>query len=157
MEIEAIFNASDELRAQRKMMNSMLFAIPAMLRLLYATGLRIGEAVALQNKDVNLTDNFLVIRDSKNGKQRMIPLSESLSAVCKDYVHHRDSLPLLKSKDNYFKGIIDELAVFKGVKRNFDLNIRPLEKSSSGSEAVYKPSEPKIEKPDPMVAASWEV
>jgi hypothetical protein len=66
-------------------------------------------------------------------------------------------LMLGKSKDNYFKGIIDELAVFKGVKRNFDLNIRPLEKSSSGSEAVYKPSEPKIEKPDPMVAASWEV
>ena len=102
MEIAAIFNASDELRAQKKMMNSMLFAMPAILRLLYATGLRIGEAVVLQNKDVNLTDNFLVIRDSKNGKQRMIPISESLSAVCKDYVHHRNSLPLFKSEDNYF-------------------------------------------------------
>lgn len=101
-EIAAIFNASDELRAQRKAMNSMLFAMPALLRLLYATGLRIGEAVALQNEDVNLIDNFLVIKDSKNGKQRMIPISDSLSAICKDYVHHRDLLPLLKSKDNYF-------------------------------------------------------
>jgi integrase len=73
-----------------------------MLRLLYGTGLRIGEAVALRNKDVNLIDNFLIIRDSKNGMQRMIPISESLSAVCRDYVHHRESLPLLKSEDDYF-------------------------------------------------------
>jgi len=75
-------------------MNSMLFVMPAMLRLLYATGLRIGEAVVLLNKDVNLKDNFLVIRDSKNGKQRMIPISESLSSVCKEYARYRDLLPL---------------------------------------------------------------
>ena len=102
VEIAAIFNASDKLRAQRKMMNSMLFVMPAMLRLLYATGLRIGEAVVLLNKDVNLTDNFLVIRDSKNGKQRMIPISESLSSVCKEYVRHRDSLPLSRSENDRF-------------------------------------------------------
>ena len=101
-EIAAIFFASDTLRAQRKMMNTMLFVMPALLRLLYSTGLRIGEAVALQNKDVNLSENFLVIRDSKNGKQRMIPISESLSIVCKEYVCHRDSLPLLKSEDDCF-------------------------------------------------------
>lgn len=102
VEIAAIFNASDKLRAQRKLMNSILFVMPTILRLLYATGLRIGEAVVLQIKDVNLTDNFLVIRDSKNGKQRMIPISESLSAVCKDYAHHRDSLPLSRSENDRF-------------------------------------------------------
>jgi len=101
-QIAAVFNASDKLRAQRKMMNSIMFVIPALLRLLYGTGLRIGEAVALRYKDVNLTDNFLIIRDSKNGKQRMIPISESLSVVCSDYVDHRDALPLLKSEDDCF-------------------------------------------------------
>ena len=35
-------------------MNSIIFIMPTILRLLYATGLRIGEVVALQNKDVNL-------------------------------------------------------------------------------------------------------
>jgi integrase/recombinase XerD len=102
VEIAAIFNASDQLRAKRKLMNSMLFVMPTLLRLLYATGLRIGEAVALQNKDVNLMDNFIVIRDSKNGKQRMIPISESLATVCKDYVHYRDLLPLSRSESDRF-------------------------------------------------------
>jgi site-specific recombinase XerD len=102
VEIKAIFNASDKLAAQRKQMNSMLFAMPVVLRLLYATGLRVGEVVALQNKDVNLTDNFLVIRDSKNGKQRMVPISGSLSEVCKDYVFYRESLPVLQSENDYF-------------------------------------------------------
>jgi integrase/recombinase XerD len=102
VEIAAIFNASDKLRAQRKMMNSIIFVMPTILRLLYATGIRIGEAVALQNKDVNLTENFLIVRDSKNGKQRMVPISDSLSAVCNDYVGHRTSLPLSFSENDRF-------------------------------------------------------
>lgn len=101
-EITAIFVASDNLRAQRKMMNTILFVMPAMLRLLYSTGLRISEAVALENKDVNLDEKYIVIKDSKNGKQRMIPISDSLSAVCKDYVRYRDLIPLSKSEDTFF-------------------------------------------------------
>jgi len=101
-EMESVFAAADALRAQRKMMNSMIFIMPALIRLLYGTGLRIGEALTLRNLDVNLTDNFIVVRDSKNGKQRMIPISESLSAVCREYVHHRNTLPLLKSEDDCF-------------------------------------------------------
>ena len=101
-EMGSVFAAADALRAQRKMMNSIIFVMPALIRLLYGTGLRIGEALALRNQDVNLTDNFLVVRDSKNGKQRMIPISESLSAVCRDYVHHRNALPLLKSEEDCF-------------------------------------------------------
>ena len=101
-EMESVFAAADALRAERKMMNSIVFVMPAIIRLLYGTGLRIGEALALRNQDVNLTENFLVVRDSKNGKQRMIPISESLAAVCRDYVHHRNSLPLLKSDEGHF-------------------------------------------------------
>jgi integrase/recombinase XerD len=101
-EMEAVFAAADSLRAQRKMMNSMIFIMPALVRLLYGSGLRIGEALALRNRDVNLTDNFIVVSDSKNGKERMIPLSESLSAVCREYVHYRNALPLIKSEKSRF-------------------------------------------------------
>jgi hypothetical protein len=73
-----------------------------LIRLLYGTGLHIGKALALRNQDVNLIDNFLVVRDSKNGKQRMIPISDSLSAVCREYVHHRNALPLLISDESPF-------------------------------------------------------
>ena len=102
VEIASIFNTSDKLRSQRKEMNSIIFVMPTILRLLYATGLRIGEVVALQNKDVNLTENYLIVKDSKNGTQRMIPISESLSAVCNDYVRHRALLPLSLSENDPF-------------------------------------------------------
>lgn len=101
-EVAALFNASDRLRVQRKMMNSIIFIMPCLLRLLYGTGLRISEIVALRNHDVDLSENFLIVKDSKNSKQRMIPISDSLSAVCKDYVNHRDLLPLQKSGGDYF-------------------------------------------------------
>jgi len=101
-EMESVFEAADALRSGRKMMNSMIFIMPAIIRLLFGTGLRIGEALALTHNDVNLTDNFLVVRDSKNGKQRIIPISESLAAVCRDYVHHRNALPVLKVDNGFF-------------------------------------------------------
>jgi integrase/recombinase XerD len=101
-QIDVIFSSADLLRAQRKIMRSMIFVMPALLRLLYGTGLRISEAVALRNKDVNLTENYLIIKDSKNGKQRMVPISESLSIVCKEYVEYRDLLPISKSKEDTF-------------------------------------------------------
>lgn len=56
----------------------------------------------LQNKDVNLDDNYLVVRDSKNGKERMIPISDSLSEVCKIYQKHRNLLPFLLSENGHF-------------------------------------------------------
>lgn len=101
-EMESVFAAADALRTKHKMMNSIILIMPALIRLLYGTGLRIGEALALRNQDVNLIDNFLVVRDSKNGKQRMIPLSDSLSKVCRGYVFYRNALPLFISNESPF-------------------------------------------------------
>jgi integrase len=98
----AIFNAADALVLPRRIMSSMIFSVPALLRLLYGTGLRIGEALSLQNKDVNLTENYIVIKDSKNGKQRMVPIPESLSGVCQVYINYREKLPVLQSGDRPF-------------------------------------------------------
>ena len=58
--------------------------------------------MSLRNKDVNLDDSYLVIRDSKNGKERMIPISDSLSEVCKKYQKHRDLLPFSLSENSRF-------------------------------------------------------
>lgn len=101
-EVVSLFHAADGLRAHRRIMSSMMFVMPALLRLLYSTGLRISEALGLRNKDVDLTDNFMVVKDSKNGKQRMLPFSESLSTVLKDYVHQRSQLPVSIQKVDYF-------------------------------------------------------
>jgi integrase len=101
-EIEALFKASDELRLHCVQLDSGLFCMPVLIRLLYGTGLRISEALALKMEDVNLDDNYLRVRDSKNGKERIIPISDSLTSVCREYVKYLDQLPLGKRKPGYF-------------------------------------------------------
>ena len=93
-EVEVIFKASDKLRLGRRFMTSSLFSVPTLLRLLYSTGVRIGEALDLKEEDVNLDEKFLRIKDSKNGKQRIIHITDSLLSVCKQYVIYKDKLPL---------------------------------------------------------------
>jgi len=83
-------------------MDTAIIILPALFRLLYGTGLRIGETLALKNKDINLDDNYLVVLDSKNGKERMIPISASLSKVLKEYVKYRNLMPLPISNENRF-------------------------------------------------------
>ena len=100
-EIAAIFNACDDIRGKQAQ-KSIIIILPALIRLLYGTGLRIGEALSLKTKDVNLDDRYLVVRDSKNGKERMIPISDSLSEVCKEYVKYRGLLPVNPSVIEYF-------------------------------------------------------
>lgn len=101
-ELEAIFKACDKLICLTANMNSCLISIPALIRLLYSTGLRISEALALNIADVNLEEKYLRVKDGKNGKERIIPISLSLTAVCKDYVKYRNQLPLKDVKSGYF-------------------------------------------------------
>lgn len=59
--------------------------LPTLYRLLYCTGLRISEALALNDKDVNLNKGYLKIGSSKNGQERMLPISSSMADVCLKY------------------------------------------------------------------------
>lgn len=97
-ELDDIFAASDRL-AMGNYMDSMVNVVPALLRLLYGTGIRVGEAVPLKVKDVNLDDRYLIIRQSKNGKERMVPFSDSLAGVLRQY---RDSLQIVQDQKGFF-------------------------------------------------------
>lgn len=54
---------------------------------------RVSEALNLVIADVNLEQGVLHIRNSKFGKERLVPMSESLTYCCSKYVssvgHHR--------------------------------------------------------------------
>ena len=56
----------------------------AMLEVLYATGIRVGELVDLQLDDVNLQLDILHCRNEKN--ERMAPLYPSAAKALKDYI-----------------------------------------------------------------------
>ncbi len=59
--------------------------------LLAATGLRHGEAVALNREDVDLDSGVLAIRRAKFGKSRFVPLHESTRRALRQYAQRRDS------------------------------------------------------------------
>jgi len=68
------------------------------LGLLAVTGMRIGECLGLNCNDVNLEDGLLTIRNTKNGRPRLLPLHPSTVRVLRDYARQRDQiLPSAKS------------------------------------------------------------
>ena len=56
----------------------------AMLELLYATGIRVSELIALDEKDVSLSAGF--IRCASKGKERIIPLYPAAVKAMSDYM-----------------------------------------------------------------------
>ncbi len=57
-----------------------------LFRMLYGCGLRVSEALNLVMADVDLEQGVLHIRNSKFGKERLVPMSESLMFRCSQYV-----------------------------------------------------------------------
>lgn len=99
-EIVRLFAAADGLpytpiSPQRVYVMSLLF------RMLYGCGLRISEALNLVMADVDLDQGILYIRNSKFGKERLVPMSESLTFRCFQYVsnvgkHRKDEAAFFK-------------------------------------------------------------
>ncbi len=59
-----------------------------LLGLLFTTGLRIGEALALDVGDLDFKDRILTVRKGKFGKSRALPLRESTVEALVRYVEH---------------------------------------------------------------------
>jgi integrase/recombinase XerD len=58
--------------------------------LLAVSGLRVGEVVCLNNGDVDFEHDSLVVRSSKNGKSRTVPLHPSTVEALRSYTAVRD-------------------------------------------------------------------
>jgi integrase/recombinase XerD len=56
------------------------------LLLLYAAGLRVSEALALSQADIDLAAGILLIRESKFYKTRLVPISEDMRRVLARYL-----------------------------------------------------------------------
>lgn len=63
-----------------------------MLLLLYATGLRIGEACRLRVRDVDFAADTLMVRDTKFFKTRLVPFSSDLRKNLRSYLDVRQSI-----------------------------------------------------------------
>jgi integrase len=85
-ELDRIFNAADSVILTRRQPNPYIkMEFPMILRLLYGCGLRIGETLALQMKDIDLKGGILTLLHTKNDRSRLVPMSPSLTGILQRY------------------------------------------------------------------------
>jgi integrase len=81
------------IRAARTLASPLRAAtFEAFVGLMAATGLRTGEAMGLDRDKVNLTDRVLVVRGTKFGKSRLVPLHATTTEQMLAYQRRRDHL-----------------------------------------------------------------
>jgi integrase/recombinase XerD len=74
-----------------------------LLPLLYTTGLRISEALALRVVDVDFAKQLLVVRQSKFGKSRLVPFARGMGVALDKYHSARqDLLGVAADEDPFF-------------------------------------------------------
>ena len=63
--------------------------IPLIFKMLYCTGMRVGEVVALETSDVDFAAGVITVKEAKFGKKRYIPIHDELRRFLNDYVKER--------------------------------------------------------------------
>ncbi|MDN5934230.1 MAG: tyrosine-type recombinase/integrase, partial [Pseudonocardia sp.] len=85
-DIVALMNAARELRPLQAATYETLIGLLAI------GGLRAGEAIRLDRNDLDDERSVLMVRDTKFGKSRLVPLHESTLAALRGYLRRRDEL-----------------------------------------------------------------
>lgn len=84
-EISNIWSIIDTLSlAENSEYDTLIY--PMLLRMLYGCGLRINEALTLHKTDINLKNGVITINKAKNNITRLVPMSETLTDYCCNYV-----------------------------------------------------------------------
>ncbi len=89
-EVRRLLTATEQFMTPLSPLQAMTFR--TLLLVLYSTGVRISEALALTLADVQLADSLLLVRQSKFGKTRWVPTGGQLTAQLHDYAHQRSRL-----------------------------------------------------------------
>lgn len=98
-QLHLFFNACDSLEVHRQ--SPMKYILPVLFRMIYGCGLRVNEALKLRFEDVNLDEGYIIIKESKNGSDRILPISNSLREVCVQY--SKNYLTTLSSCEYFFQ------------------------------------------------------
>ncbi len=88
-EIYRFFKAVDEFSTQCFGSKIRHLVMPLLYRMLYTCGLRIKEALLLKWADVNLDNGTLLLLNTKGNKDRLVPMSNSLTILCRDYCNNK--------------------------------------------------------------------
>ena len=92
-EIAAVMDACDRICPHKH--STMHLVFPTIIRFLYSTGARVEEALSVQMADVDLESGAIRLTNAKNGKVRLVALSETMNGVLVAYcgILHPDPSP----------------------------------------------------------------
>jgi integrase/recombinase XerD len=87
--------------------------------LLASTGLRVGEAIALDGNELDDAEKVISIRDSKFGKSREVPLHPTTFQALVDYAHARDRRLRKSSTHAFFVSLAGTRLIYAVVHLTF--------------------------------------
>jgi integrase/recombinase XerD len=94
---DLLHQARDGVKAEAKSERLRAARLNCLLEVLYATGLRVSELVALPEAAARRDQRMLVIR-GKGGRERLVPLNDAAKQAMTDYLALRVEAKLDKSK-----------------------------------------------------------
>ncbi|MFC1761303.1 tyrosine-type recombinase/integrase [Planctomycetota bacterium] len=98
-DVMKLLAAAKKVRSPKGLWNTTHYTL---LGLLAATGMRVGEVVALNRNDVNLRSGIITIRNAKFGKSRAVPIHHSTVKALRAYERLRDSVVPLSENQSFF-------------------------------------------------------
>jgi integrase len=115
-EIEKLLQAALDLPRTRALKKMTYYYL---LGLLAVSGMRIGEALSLRLRDVDLNLGILTIDSGKCGKSRLIPLHNSTKRELSKYVSLRAEFPNGRTSDFFFINLVGKRLDSSEVRRTF--------------------------------------
>jgi integrase len=85
-ELAELFTAADA-RRENVVSPNRHYVLPMIIRMIYACGLRRSEATRLRICDVDLDEGIVTVRNTKFGKNRLIPLHPEFQQALREYTN----------------------------------------------------------------------
>jgi integrase len=98
-ELHILMSAARQLHPAHRLRGETCAAV---IGLIAACGLRIGEATALRRADVDFDHSCLQIRHGKFGKSRLVPMHPSTRKALRSYAQRRDRDPQCACSEAFF-------------------------------------------------------
>jgi integrase/recombinase XerD len=90
-----------------------------LIGLLAASGMRVGEAIKLDRTDIDWAQGVLLIRESKFGKSRLVPLHPTSTRVLEGYARLRDQLQPQPAEPAFFVSLKRKRLLYAVVQETF--------------------------------------
>jgi integrase len=126
-EVDALLRACRKLRPVEGLRPH---TFEVLFSLLLSTGLRISEALNLEDRDVNLEAEVITVRDGKFGKSRLVPLHATTVRPLGRYVSHRDQMA--SDSPSFFRTEHHATIPYSAVRTAFDKLRARLEWTAAG-------------------------